>query len=281
MGACLQKHAQTVMSLRKEVITIQSVEYDGLSFCPKFIYSTKGVGSARINKFSLPDMEAVYDSWPDKVCHSFNGLIKQGCIVDIVFDKKYLIHKIDQIQLIGPSSFVNEHTRLINENLAESFTKLEVTEALVKKDRKSRLYETDKQLNPTMYVFISCIFFFHLLIVRSGFVKVGSLVLNSLDNDNSYEVFLRFHLKAKQDKNVLSCFISPFLEEGFEISDFDDADIWLQKRGSFTNLHEPTKLLVDLLKSKDNLENAVGFAVKDLRDKDKSPIATVYFRRWV
>lgn len=100
-------------SLRNETISIMSMDYDS-SYCyPAVLYSRKGVGSDRVNKFRLPNMKDLYEYWPSTMIERFRLAILCGNSVEIHFDKNYLIYKLDHIQLVDHSSFLQEDTHLI------------------------------------------------------------------------------------------------------------------------------------------------------------------------
>lgn len=105
-------------SFRNAVITVRRVDYDTITAMPKFLYSTQGVGSEKVNKFIFPPLSDVFDAWDKNQLAVFRESTKQGRTVDIVFQKKtYLLLKIQNLQLTvtETSSSGDETTHLINE----------------------------------------------------------------------------------------------------------------------------------------------------------------------
>lgn len=107
-----------------------------------------------------------------------------------------------------------------------------------------------------------------------GYIDVGSLVINSLQNDNAYRVLVSFHVNATISSSGLSCF--PDSQTNGDQFDVKDFEVLLVKRGSFANLHEPKHSVNQLLSSEDKLKKAIGLEVNIL-----SPGANVFFKRWV
>ena len=103
-------------------------------------------------------------------------------------------------------------------------------------------------------------------------------MINSLANENSYEVLISFDVSASLAGKTISCSLESLIgdKNGVRFEVTQPFKVLLVPRGSFANLHEPNKSVNDFLASEDALEVAVGQAVNII-----SPGATVCFKRWV
>ena len=106
-------------------------------------------------------------------------------------------------------------------------------------------------------------------------MKIGSVVINGLSKENSYDVLVDFKaIISYGDSDKILCTVQNSTDNEFEI--IRPYNVTLIPRSHFTGLCEPSVPVSDLLLSDDDLDKAIGCTINQI-----SPNTIIYLKKFI